>query len=475
MRTYILKRLLLMIPTLFGVSLVIWVLVTSAPGDEVVVSQEEAQSQEGTGGGESRRIFRAQFNLDKPLFWNDYVDLTPEEVLDAVRTANDRGLPFKERNEAFDKLEDWSYFAVPRLAAALDLTDDIDLKRQLLRRLARNAKRITPATLGQMLTEEDRARNREVQTENDDIKERLALGKEPTPEEIREKALLWKAWVEERKDRWTWEGGDRLEVQLLDTRFAKYWANLIQLDFGISQAHRKPVLTLIGERIRVSLALAVISLILAYALSVPLGVWSAVRHKTMREQTVGIVLFMLYSLPSFFAATLVLKYVGVDWDLIPVFGFESINTFEMTSWKHFLDIAHHVVAPIFCMTYVSLAALSRYAKSGILNVIRADYIRTARAKGLKERVVILKHALRNGIMPVVTLLGTTLPVIVGGSVVIETIFLIPGMGALMIESIFARDYNVVIGITMITAVLTMIGILVSDILYAVIDPRISYT
>ena len=127
------------------------------------------------------------------------------------------------------------------------------------------------------------------------------------------------------------------------------------------------------------------------------------------------------------------------------------------------------------MKNVSLAALSRYAKSGILNVIRADYIRTARAKGLKERVVILKHALRNGIMPVVTLLGTTLPVIVGGSVVIETIFLIPGMGHLMIESILARDYNVVIGITMITAVLTMIGILVSDILYAVIDPRISYT
>jgi peptide/nickel transport system permease protein len=160
--------------------------------------------------------------------------------------------------------------------------------------------------------------------------------------------------------------------------------------------------------------------------------------------------------------------------VIPVTGFESSDTFHMTTWEHILDILYHGVAPLFCLTYVSLAALSRYAKSGVLNVIRADYIRTARAKGLPERTVIIKHAVRNGIIPIVTLLGTTLPAIVGGSIIIESVFTIPGIGHLLWDSINQRDYNVVIGEALIVGVLTMVGILVSDLLYAVVDPRIRY-
>jgi peptide/nickel transport system permease protein len=185
---------------------------------------------------------------------------------------------------------------------------------------------------------------------------------------------------------------------------------------------------------------------------------------------------MLYSLPSFFVASLLLRYLGIGqpWDVIPVAGFESPDTADMTTWEHIQDVAWHTAAPIFCMTYAGLAALSRYAKTGVLNVIRSDYVRTARAKGLAEHIVILKHAVRNGIIPIVTLLGTTLPVIVGGSVIIESVFNIPGMGFLIWDSILQRDYNVVIGETLIVGVLVMIGILFSDILYAVVDPRISF-
>jgi peptide/nickel transport system permease protein len=185
---------------------------------------------------------------------------------------------------------------------------------------------------------------------------------------------------------------------------------------------------------------------------------------------------MLYSLPAFFTASLLLRYLGIDrpFKWIPVTGFESDDTFSMTTMEHVLDILHHCVAPLFCMTYVSLAGLSRYAKSGILNVIRSDYVRTARAKGVAERWVILRHTVRNGIIPIVTLLGSTLPVIVGGSIVVETVFSIPGIGRLVFESIMQRDYNVVIGETLIIAVLTMVGILLSDLLYAVVDPRIRY-
>ncbi|NJN14729.1 MAG: ABC transporter permease [Planctomycetes bacterium] len=138
------------------------------------------------------------------------------------------------------------------------------------------------------------------------------------------------------------------------------------------------------------------------------------------------------------------------------------------------DVLWHIVTPVVCMTYGSLAALSRYAKTGVLNVIRSDFVRTARAKGLSEFQITAKHAARPGIIPVVTLLGTTLPVIVGGSFIIEWIFSIPGFGLLSVQSIYARDYNVIIGTTLIVAILTMVGILLSDLLYAVVDPRISF-
>ncbi|MEE8106281.1 MAG: ABC transporter permease [Planctomycetota bacterium] len=476
MTTYVLKRALLMIPTIIGVSMVLWLLLTNTPGSGGGGTQDEAQSTKGkvTGGGESQRIFRAQYNLDKPLFFNDYVDLTPEMILEKIRTAIDKTLLFKDRNKASDKLRDWGYFAVPHLVTCLGMTEDVNERGALLNRLAKNAKRITPASMGKTVSPEDRQQNREIQSENDEIRTRFAL-QSLEPAELDEKTEMWRKWHQDRKERWEWSAGERRKIQWLNTKFARYWANLIRLDFGYSHLFRRPVLDLIFERMRISFALAVTSLILAYLISIPLGIWSATAHGSIPERGVSIVLFMLYSLPSFFAATLVLKYFGVEFKMIPVLGFESDDTFPMTSWEHLKDIGWHIIGPVFCMTYASLAALSRYAKSGLLNVIRADYVRTARAKGLSERVVILKHAARNGIISVITLLATTLPIVIGGSVVIESVFQIPGMGSLLLDAIFGNDFNIVIGVQMITAVLTMIGILFADILYAVVDPRISYS
>ena len=138
------------------------------------------------------------------------------------------------------------------------------------------------------------------------------------------------------------------------------------------------------------------------------------------------------------------------------------------------DITWHLVLPIVTYTAVSLAALSRYARSGVIDVIRADYIRTARAKGLHEFVVIVKHAVRNGMIPILTLLGTLLPVLVSGSVVVEVIFGIPGMGLYLFDAINLRDYNAVMGVLVIASLLTLLGILVSDLSYAAVDPRISF-
>ncbi|MHC5011881.1 MAG: ABC transporter permease [Planctomycetota bacterium] len=498
MRTYIVKRLLLMIPTLFGISLIVWLVVTAAPdAGQSVRSGGEGMEQSGAGStSESRRIFRAQYNLDKPVIYNHYVDLDPGKVLEMVRRQWDFALLPSVRGDANTQLEEWGSYAVPALVDALASAESPAEAAFLVMRLATNAKRISPLPMGRALTEEEKALNREIMAEHREIEERLTLDlgditsetlralswdtEDPAEQtlvaEIRRKSDRWQTWYDTHGARWEWSTGEKWRRRLFDTRFAKYWGNLIRLDLGESHVHREPVMGLILKRIPVSLVLMTTSLILAYLLSVPLGIWSAVKHRTIAEQGVTTILFMLYSLPSFFAATLLLRYLGIGqpWDIIPVQGFESPDTFHMTTWEHALDVLHHAVAPIFCLTYVSLAALSRYAKSGLLNVMRDDYIRTARAKGLSERVVVWRHAVRNGIIPIITLLGTTLPVIVGGSIIIESVFSIPGIGYLLWDSINQRDYNVVIGNTMIVAVLTMFGILLSDILYAVVDPRIRY-
>ena len=205
-----------------------------------------------------------------------------------------------------------------------------------------------------------------------------------------------------------------------------------------------------------------------------LGIFSAANQGTRVDGALSLVLFKMYSLPTFFTGTVLLRLLSeetVAW--FPTGGFASMDQVSRTTLDQLRDIGWHLVLPVATYTSVSLAALSRYARAGVIEVIRADYIRTARAKGLSEPVVLVKHAARNGMIPILTLLGGLLPALVGGSVVIEVIFDIPGMGRFLFESIGLRDYNAVMAVLLTSAVLTQVGILLSDLSYAVVDPRIS--
>jgi peptide/nickel transport system permease protein len=238
------------------------------------------------------------------------------------------------------------------------------------------------------------------------------------------------------------------------------------------------VVSLILARLKYSLSLSVPALLISFLVSVPLGLWSATFHGSLVEKGVALVVFALYALPSFFVATLCIRFFAegqpesLGW--IPTGGYESDDSWQMSTLGRLGDIMWHIAAPLFCMTYASFAALSRYSKGGTLNVIRSDYIRTARAKGVSEFWVMVKHAARNGVIPIITILGAQLPVLIGGNFVIEFVFQIPGFGLLGVEAVRGNDYTVVVGVTLITAVLTMVGILLSDLLYAVADPRISH-
>lgn len=262
----------------------------------------------------------------------------------------------------------------------------------------------------------------------------------------------------------------------LHVQYILWLKRIATLDFGQSIKFNRPVWDVMKERIPVSIRLVVTAIVLAYIISIPLGIYSASHQYSRLDRTVTLLLFILYSLPGFWVATMLIVFLGGGdfLDLFPVFGLSSVGADRLPFWSRFWDAAWHLVLPVFCMTYGSLAVLSRYMRSAMLEVIRQDYITTARAKGLSEKVVILKHALRNSLIPIVTLLSGLLPAMLGGNVIIESIFTIPGMGKLAWEAILARDYPVIMAELTIVSFLALLGILLSDILYSVVDPRIAF-
>ena len=219
-----------------------------------------------------------------------------------------------------------------------------------------------------------------------------------------------------------------------------------------------------------------ISLFLSYLISVPLGIAAAIKRGQAFDRGVSFVVFLLYSIPSFVTALmLILLVAGGDYlNLLPSYGASSLNAGEMSPLAWAWDRAQHLVLPVICLTYASLAMNSRFARVSMIEALGQDFIRTARAKGLSEFLVIFRHALRNALIPIITLFALDLPSLIGGAIIIEGIFSLPGMGQLIFQSIDARDEFTVMGITLVAAIVTLLSYLLADILYVVVDPRISY-
>jgi peptide/nickel transport system permease protein len=239
-----------------------------------------------------------------------------------------------------------------------------------------------------------------------------------------------------------------------------------------------PVMRMIAERMPATIKLNVLSVLLVYASAIPIGIYAAVRHRALTERAVTVLLFVLYSLPSFWVGLLLLMFFCSDRFLrwFPVAGLSPSAdlTWGLSYWQILGMTAKHYVLPVLCLTYGGLAGLSRYARSGMLEVIRQDYVRTARAKGVPEWRVILVHTFRNGLMPLVTLFADLLPGLVAGSIIVEYIFSIYGMGSLSILALTSRDYPLMMALFSMGAFLTLLGILLSDLCYAVVDPRITF-
>jgi peptide/nickel transport system permease protein len=260
--------------------------------------------------------------------------------------------------------------------------------------------------------------------------------------------------------------------QPLHKQYLTWLRKFVTLDFGEAFADGRKVKDKILERLPITLAINLLSLGVVLLIAIPIGILSATHQYSALDRATTMFVFVGYSMPHFWMALLLIYLFGVQWGILPISGKESLDTTGFTSLQWLLDRAEHLVLPVFVSAIGGLAGFSRYMRNNMLEVLRQDYIRTARAKGLPENTVIYKHALRNALMPVITILGLSLPGIIGGSVIMETVFGIDGMGRLMFQAVFSRDYNVAMGILVPAAVLTMIGNFLADIGYAMADPRV---
>ena len=255
-------------------------------------------------------------------------------------------------------------------------------------------------------------------------------------------------------------------------QYANWCRRLLLFDFGNSFMDGKKVTQKIGEAIPVTLVINLLSLLIIFFAGVPLGVLGALRKDAATDKMIGVLSLFLLSVPAFWLSLVLVWVFGVCFRVFPASGIHSLFYEEMPPFLRFLDLAKHLALPVFISSLAGLAALSRYMRSSMIEVLGQNYIRTARAKGLPEREVLYRHALKNAILPVLTILGLSIPGLLGGSVVIETIFSIPGMGRLFFNSVFARDYPVIMGMLTLGAILTLLGNTLADLAYAWADPRV---
>lgn len=469
---YILKRLLLFIPTLIVISLISFVISLNAPGDPVeVMMQGSADLQNANQEiGEKQYLQkRHELGLDLPVFYFALGSLAKPDTLYRIHKPAERKMLKKMIAEYGNWKYIQSYFlALKKLEKTFHSTkttdeksQDLYIKTQIkLSELKANYEYkyivINIDTL-QNIFEKHPDFSPCLQQLNE-VKARI--------ENVKSHPQKWKNYI------------PSIHFYGFKNQYHRWLFHFIQGDFGYSYQDKRPVREKIPEAIQWSLVISLISIIIAYSISIPLGVHSATHRNSLSDRIATISVFTLYSLPPFWIATmLIIFFAGGDYlHWFPASGVQ--DTMHNSNWsfmKRLNDWIWHLCLPIFCVTYTSFAFISRQMRVGMLENIRQDYVRTARAKGLPEKSVIWKHAFRNSIIPIITLLGNVLPTLISGSVIIETIFSIPGMGKLSFNAIHARDYPTIIAVFTLSGFLTLLGMLLSDILYALVDPRISFS
>jgi peptide/nickel transport system permease protein len=259
----------------------------------------------------------------------------------------------------------------------------------------------------------------------------------------------------------------------LYVQYGKWVSRMVRFDFGLSMSgDHRPVWERIKERLPLTFGMNVASLFLTLLIAIPIGLYSAWKQGGWFDRGMTVFVFIGFAIPGFWLALLLMLLLGIYFPILPISGLTSLDYAMLSPMGKFFDLARHLALPIFIYTFGSLAGMSRFMRSSMLEVLRQDYITTAKAKGLPMRTVLFKHAFRNGLLPVITLLGLSIPGLIGGSVIIESIFALPGLGQLFYNGVMSRDYSLIMGSLVLGALLTLAGNLLADVAYGFADPRV---
>lgn len=535
MFSYLIKRLSIMAVTLMGIIVITFVISRMTPGDPALLSMppEGGRASEGLTD-EYIRETRRTMGLDRPMLFNFHGEdrfWHARDTLDRYQKTTG----FWRENARFElgEINTIAVFdAIERFEKETDLHRRRDLAA-LLPALARipesqtadfsttqsvafwrewkreNAARLDPAEVRRVtrvyldsgdagLLEQVTAagglaladlmpavfgkhserRNRAMRAAHSCANKPATWSATDDPRQQTERIRRWKSWWRRVELRFIEPSQTQKIVHFFtNTQFGVWMGQFITLDFGISTRDNRPVIDILKERIPVTIQLNVLAIFLTYLLAIPLGIFSATHQDSRMDKTLMLVLFLLYSVPVFWLAQMMILTMtgGPGWpNWFPSRGLSSEGAGDWPFWRWLLDRCWHLILPVVAQTVVTLAFLSRQMRVAMLEVIRQDFIRTARAKGLRERTVIYKHAVRNSLIPIITLAADLLPALIGGSIIVESIFSLNGMGKMTFEAILNRNYPVINCVFAFSALLTLVGILLADIGYALVDPRIRY-
>ena len=482
-----------MIPMLIGISLLAFVISINAPVDPIEKLTRSAES-EGEAGSSSvatkiqKQEWRKKLGLDLPIFYFSISNIATTDTLYKIQDRDHQNNLSRLTHETGNWKNVSTYYnhllKLERKYEKIDIKKVIEQDSLLDVNLINEAKNQFGITVKNLLSNSDsRIISNGFKTLYSLIDNNEFL--EPLEKQVN-KAKESKNYLENHKTKWktyipsiNWYGfKNQYHTWLFGN--GKDRKGLIRGDFGFSYRDQKKVEEKIWEKIGISFKFSLISILIAYLVSIPLGIFSAYRKDSTADRTISVILFVLYAMPSFFVGLLLLfAFANPDtYSFFPAGGLKDPTTWNPDwKWWHLDAIKHsskYLILPIITYTYSSFAFLSRIMRIGMIDVINQDYIRTARAKGLSEKTVILKHALRNSLLPIITVFAAIFPMAIGGSIIIEVIFSIPGIGVEILNSLTGGDYPMIITIFTISGFLTMVGYLVSDLLYAVADPRISY-
>jgi peptide/nickel transport system permease protein len=498
MLNYIIRRLILLPITLFCIIFVNFVIINLAPGDPTTVTEI---SPEGSAvrredrsvafGSDDRYLqFREFYGLTLPILFNTWPSISQEAVnsklwqlvhhKDAPQASEEMNL--KDYDSLRVTFGDQARYLMPKLLKVIeDPSQEMAIRKMGVRFFIRGGTR--QAYLGPSLTEEEKAYNKKINQDNNALSA-LAISSLDSQDVVENKFKSLRQWYDANKNyyNFTLDFTQKVSVFFFDTRFYRYMKRVLTLDFGtLRNDNNKTVIKEVVKRFKYSLTLALLPMLITFVLCQIFGFLMAYKHNKWPDYSLNLFFLVLYATPVFVVAPFLIEKIALNHNFpfttipIPISGFTSPDSIynHETSAERLFDVIQHICLPLLAIIYGSLAAQTRLTRTAVLEVLRQDYVRTAWAKGVPPAAILFKHVGRNAAITIVTSIAGSLGVVLGGSLIVETLFGINGFGKFFYDAILNRDYNVIMFSALSGSFLSLVGFLIADLAYTLLDPRLT--